>query len=99
MQRNFIVSDVAGGELEATDISSSNMLLKLGAGVGLDIGVSEQLTISPMFTITMLSDAEWESLGRQAYTLPTKQELDDFTYLGAGLRVTYKPDPKRRRRF
>ena len=99
LQRNFIVSDVAGGELEPTDIGSSNLLLKLGASVGLDIGISEQFTITPMLTISMLSDAEWEGLNRQAYSQPTDLELEDFSYLGAGIRVAYKPDPKRRRRF
>ncbi len=99
LQRNFIVSDVAGGELEPTDIGSSNLLWKLSAGVGLDIGISEQLTITPMLTISMLSDAEWEGLNRYAYSQPTTLEIDDFSYLGAGIRLAYKPDPKRRRRF
>lgn len=99
LQRNYILSDNIPVELEPTDISSSNLLLKLGAGVGLDIGITEQFTLTPMFTITMLSDAEWEGLVREAYTQPTKLEMDDFSYLGAGIRLTYKPDPKRRRRF
>ena len=99
LQRNYILSDYIPAELEPTDISSSNMLWKLGAGVGLDIGITEQLTLTPMFTITMLADAEWEGLVREAYTQPTKIEMDDFSYLGAGIRLAYKPDPKRRRRF
>lgn len=99
LQRNYILSDYIPIELEPTDISSSNLLWKLGAGVGLDIGISEQITITPMLTVTMLSDAEWEGMSRYAYSGPYKLETDDFSYLGAGIRVAYKPDPKRRRRF
>jgi hypothetical protein len=98
LKRNYILSDVVG-EVEPTDSGSSNLLLKFGASVGLDIGVSEQLTITPMFTLTMLSDAEWEGMSRYAYAGPYKLETDDFSYLGAGIRLAYTPDPKRLRRF
>jgi len=76
-------------------IKSSDFVLKIGAAVGLDIGISEQFTLTPMFSVTMLSDNEWSGLHRSGST----GNLDDYTYLGAGLRFAYKPDPKRRRRF
>ena len=78
-----------------TPSTYSNLALKVSIGVGLDIGLSEQFTLTPLFSWTKLSNEEWEGLD---YTYSTRV-LDDQTYLGAGLRLTYKPDPKRRRRF
>lgn len=75
--------------------SSSNLLLKASLGAGLDIGLSEEFTLTPSFSWTKLSNADWESF--DAIGFPNF--FDDQTYLGAGLRLAYKPDPKRRRRF
>jgi hypothetical protein len=99
LKREYILSDYIPADWNPTDRFSSNFLLKFGASVGLDIGVSKSLTITPMLTITMLSDAEWEGMDWRAYSAPFNLETDDFSYLGAGIRVAYKPDPKRLRRF
>ena len=80
-------------------IKSSKLLLKLGASVGLDIGISEQLTLTPMLSWTRIATEEWDNLQRDNPFFEKSVTLDDQTYLGAGLRLAYKPDPKRRRRF
>ncbi len=95
LHRTQIVSDVFPFVLEKVDLESSNVILKLGGAIGLDIGVSEQLTLTPMISYTMLSSTEWANLDRSG----SARTLDDYTYLGAGIRLAYKPDPKRRRRF
>lgn len=74
--------------------SDNNTLMKLSFGGGIDIGVSEAITITPLISYTLLSKADWSSL-LSGYGIPT---LDDQSYLGLGLRMTYKPNPKRLRR-
>ncbi len=75
--------------------ASSNLLLKISVGAGLDIGLSEEITLTPMFSWTKLSNGTWESFDDIGFP----EVFDDQTYLSAGLRLAYKPDPKRRRRF
>ncbi len=74
--------------------SNNNTLLKLGIGIGIDIGFSDAITLTPMLTYTRLSSEEWIGLNRDGST----GTLDDQAYMGAGLRIVYKPDPKRLRR-
>jgi hypothetical protein len=76
-------------------VTDQQVIWKLGGALGLDIGITEQFTLTPMFSYTILSSSEWDGLNRDG-AIGT---LDDFNYLGAGMRFTYKPDPKRRRRF
>lgn len=75
--------------------SSSELLFKASFGAGLDIGISEEFTITPLFSWTMLSNARWKSFE----DIDFPEVFDDQSYLGTGLRFAYKPDPKRRRRF
>ena len=76
-------------------ISSSNIVFKLGFGAGIDIGLTEDWTITPIFNWTRIFPEEWDGLG----LLEETETLEDQTYLGAGLRVAYKPDDRRRRRY
>lgn len=76
-------------------IRSKNLNWKLGGAAGLDIGISEHYTLTPMFSVTMLSASEWDGLKKDG----TSGRLDDYMYLGAGLRVIYSSGDKRRRRF
>ncbi|HSF88566.1 MAG TPA: hypothetical protein VLA46_04065 [Saprospiraceae bacterium] len=83
------------GDPQPEPIQSSAFLFKFSAAAGLDIGITEQFTLTPMFSYTLLTGNEWEGLLRSG----SSGNLDDYAYLGAGLRLAYKPDPKRRRRF
>lgn len=76
-------------------IRSKNLLWKIGGAAGLDIGLTEQYTLTPMLSATLLSSSDWEGLRQDTST----GNLDDYIYLGAGIRLAYKADPKRRRRF
>lgn len=75
--------------------ASSNLLLKISVGAGLDIGLTEEFTLTPSFSWTKLSNGTWGSFDDIGFP----EVFDDQSYLGAGLRLAYKPDPKRRRRF
>jgi hypothetical protein len=74
--------------------SDNNMVFKIGVGGGLDIGLSDQFTLTPLFALTWQSSNTWDGLNPDG----SAGMLDDDAYLSAGLRVTYKPDPKGRRR-
>ncbi len=76
-------------------IRSKNLVLKLSGATGLDIGISDQYTITPMLSATWLSSSEWEGLRQDG----SSGTLDDYAYLGAGIRITHAKDKKRRRRF
>lgn len=75
-------------------ITDHNILWKIGGGAGIDIGITESFTITPMVTYTALGKADWNGLNENG----TAGTLDDQAYLGAGLRMVYQPDDKRRRR-
>ena len=92
LHREYYYSDPGAPEVP---IVSSNLLWKLSIGGGIDIGITETFTLTPLFSWTKLANKEWEGL--DAYG--GDGTLEDQTYLSAGLRFTYKPDPKRRRRF
>lgn len=92
LTRTFYVSDPGPPDVP---ITSTNLLWKLSFGAGIDIGVSEQVTITPIFSWTTVSKAEWEGLDASG----TAGTLDDQTYLALGLRMIYKPDSRHRRRY
>lgn len=76
-------------------IRSKNFVWKIGGAAGIDIGITEQFTLTPMFSATWLSSSEWEGLRQDTST----GSLKDYVYLGAGIRIGYHSDPKRRKRF
>jgi hypothetical protein len=75
-------------------IRSKNFVWKIGGAAGLDIGLSDQFTLTPMLSATMLSSSDWEGLNSDGST----GKLDDFVYLGAGIRISYHQEDKNRRR-
>lgn len=75
-------------------IRSKNIVWKLGGAAGLDIGISDRYTITPMLSATMLSSSEWDGLQSDG----SSGNLDDYVYFGTGIRISYHEDDKRRRR-
>jgi len=73
-------------------IKSKNLVFKLGGAAGLDIGLSDQFTMTPMFSATLLSNEKWEGLHLDG----TPGNLDEFIYFGAGVRFTYNSDERRK---
>lgn len=92
LTRTFYNSDPGPPDVPVT---STNLLWKFSFGAGIDIGISEHLTLTPILSWTMLSKAEWARLDEYGHT----GTLDDQTFLAAGLRMTYIMDPKRRGRY
>jgi len=74
-------------------IKSNNMVWKIGGSAGLDIGLSDQYTLTPLLSYTLLTSSEWEGLNTDGST----GQLDDQVYLGVGVRITRHQDDKRRR--
>lgn len=84
------------GLQEPTDlfpIQSDQLIFKLGGAIGLDIGISDHFTLTPMLSLTWLSPADWDGLHPDG----SRVTLDDYSYMGAGIRLTYIHDPKRRK--
>lgn len=92
LERNYYMINP---DAEMPAIASSNLIFKLGAGVGLDIGLTEEWTLTPMFSWTKIFPKEYDGLDEYG----NSGTLEDQTYLSAGLRVAYKPDDRRRRRY
>lgn len=76
-------------------IRSKNIEWKLGGSVGLDIGLSDRLTLTPLLSATYLTASEWDGLRSDG----SVGEVKDYAYFGAGLRITFNQDDKRRRRY
>ena len=79
---------------EKLPIRSKNIIWKIGGSAGLDIGLSEHFTLTPILSATMLSSSEWEGLLNDG----SSARLDDHIYFGTGIRITYSAEEKRRRR-
>ena len=75
-------------------IRSKNLVWKIGGAAGLDIGISEKYTLTPILSATMLSSSEWEGLRKDG----SAGTLDDHVYYGTGFRLTYNAEDKKRRR-
>jgi len=71
-------------------IKDDNVVLKLGGAAGLDIGLSDQFTLTPMFSVTLLAPQEWNGLRLDG----APETLDNYIYLGAGIRLTYTVDER-----
>ncbi|HEX5112225.1 MAG TPA: hypothetical protein VFV79_05225 [Saprospiraceae bacterium] len=72
-------------------IKSKNVVLKLGGAVGLDIGLSDQFTMTPMLSATMLAAEKWEGLRLDG----SPSTLDEMIYFGVGMRFTYTSERHR----
>ena len=72
-------------------IKSKNVVLKLGGAIGLDIGLSDQFTMTPMLSATMLAAEKWAGLRLDG----SPGTLDEMIYFGAGLRFTYTSERHR----
>ena len=66
---------------------------QIGVGVGFDLGISDLITLSPIFQYRFIQGVEWESLDRQIVgNVPDEYTKSDLSYLGLGLVVTFRPD-------
>lgn len=75
-------------------IKSKNFVFKMGGAAGLDIGLTENYTLTPLISATWLSASEWDGLLSDG----SSATLDDQMNLGFGLRISYAKEERRRRR-
>ncbi len=73
-------------------ITSNKLVFKLGLAAGLDIGLSDQFTLSPMLSATFLSSDHWQGLHLDG----SDGTLDHYVCFGAGVRLTYTADDRRK---
>jgi len=71
--------------------NSEKIIWKLGIGAGLDIGLSKQITITPLVAHTWISSAEWNGLQPSGHS----RELDDQRYWSTGLRLSFNLERRR----
>jgi len=71
---------------------SSNVVFKLGGAAGLDIGLSEQYTMTPFVSGTKIFSGEWEVLEENGQN----GKLDNFLVFGAGVRFSYSSEEGKR---
>ena len=105
VKKGFFLEFAPGGSFQALNrlrsdlddpsklpIRSKNFVWKIGGAAGLDIGFSEQMTVTPIVSMTWLSASKWDGLRADG----TDGNLEDLMYLGTGIRISYNSDSKRR---
>lgn len=78
----------------AEPIQTNGIIPFLGIGAGLDLGLSERLTLTPTISYFFFGTKDWDGLAVDGGTL----KLTDQRNIGFGLRLRYHPEDKRRRR-
>ena len=88
-----------GYELDAFSESQNAIVYEAGIGTGLDIGISEFLTITPYVNYILTFNSEWESLEKlaaNAVDFPTNDDLNlnpsDMNRLAFGIRLGFRFD-------
>lgn len=74
--------------------TDTHLQWKIGGSIGLDIGLSDAFTLTPLLSMTYLTSSEWNGLRRDG----TPGVLKDYSYYSAGVRLTKNHDDNRRRR-
>lgn len=68
----------------------SRISMRLGGGIGFDIGISDLVTITPVLSVQYRLPAKWENLGG---SIPgDAPAIDGEVVYSAGLRVLFRPD-------
>lgn len=77
---------------------SSSTNFKAGLGAGLDIGLSDLVTLTPLIYIHWTPTPSWDGLDEAIGLSDTGAPSGSDWYTGAGIRVLFRPDYKRRYR-
>lgn len=79
---------------DGSSLSSKSTYFKIGGGLGLDVGVSDLLTVTPFFMLNYAPSVNWENF-------ESDQDLNDWlsgdhksnlTQLQIGIRLGFRPD-------
>lgn len=82
------------------DFDDRHVAPGIGAGLGLDLGFSDFLTVTPMFRVLHFPSTTWEGLsgnGSDVINVPGVSDETSLWQYQAGLRVGFRPDERRRR--
>lgn len=82
--------------IDFADDQNSNMVGKLGVGVGLDVGVSDLITLTPIVSYYFYSNMDWENLETGVSGVMSTASTN-LTQLQFTLRLGFRPDYGRRR--
>ncbi len=76
---------------------AQGLIFRLGAGIGLDIGVTDLFTITPVISYYFHSPMNWESLAlKENQPVNSRNNLSIFQF---SLRLGFRPDYKSNKRF
>jgi len=99
----FFLFTVAGGKfageiednrgIEQQVYTADGWVYRAGLGLGLDVGFSDLVTMTPHLSYLYSSGMGWKGLGREDQLV-----TDHPRQLQAGIRVSFRPDYGRRRR-
>ena len=92
--RSYNIESSRNGELQESIEKSTGILGKIGLGAGLDIGVSDLVTLTPWIQHAWHFGANWENLSQWSPTQQVALEKSDLSYMRFGLRVGFRPDYK-----
>ena len=100
IQSSLDYGNLAGGIF---NVESDNTAIngRIAAGVGVDIGLFDLLTISPSIGFAYGSSIQWDLINRideQVNDASTAQAMSSYTSLHPGIRLTFRPDYLREKR-
>lgn len=75
--------------------SQNKFFPKFAAGVGLDIGINDLITISPILRVSYIPSIGWDAFG-DLIAVPGANEKSQIWYYQFGLRLGFRPDYKKR---
>jgi hypothetical protein len=82
-------------ELQLYNFENSSFAFSLGAGAGIDLGVSDLITLTPNVGIRYFPNAEWDNLGEFTRNIPSAEIISETTSIfqyHAGLRLGFRFD-------
>ncbi len=106
IQKGFFIGvspGVASFSLERQDmeetVSQNQLAFRIGAYMGLDIGINKWITISPIIQLNYVPAIEWEGLLNEiTLNKPLVDETSNGVIIQPGLRFTFRPDFLREQR-
>lgn len=91
-------SQLMGPTVESTAVEVKKWAFRIGVSTGLDIGITEWITLTPYATLNYTPSLTWDGLENLVVgTQPTDQSTKIWQ-IQPGLRLTFRPDYVKERR-
>lgn len=81
------------------DLKDAHVAPGIGLALGMDLGISDLITLTPILRATYYPSVTWEELkgnGEDVINLPVLDNTSALLQYQAGLRIGFRPDKKRR---